>query len=479
MRLSHSISLSCVLLCVASCDDPPNPSDIPSDTALDLASRDAQDLGHGASDMPGDLPAPSSGRVLTTSFLEDAPSFPEYVPSDEFAPRHITEDIAAEPLNASLTLAYRSGSVDILRLDALDAGKNLMVLPAMTVELSTSRDGHVIPSWRGLRRTDPGDSPWDVIVGPGRVWREAEDGPWSRVAMPFSLVERGQNCTHHGLLTFLHQESSTFSPVRYQITQETCLYTKADFSGWLDVVDVTPKQADERVLRTFASREEAMLPVRPLDELTALGLDADAFGASFTPEHVTAQGVILDGTHYLDACTRRRGVDPFCAHRALPSYSTAKTAFTGLAWLRAALTSDVMDLDATPLPMLIPEADASWTEVHLSHVLDMTSGHYDSAAYMVDESARRQLDFFFAVGDAARLEAALAYPAQSPPGSVWAYQTSSTFLDARMLQALVGEDLHDWVVRELYEPLGLRDAPRATLRTAGGAAHPLGGYGLW
>lgn len=102
-------------------------------------------------------------------------------------------------------------------------------LPEMSFEFAQS-GSHLIPVDQSLAYT--GHAHWNTMVAPGRAWQEAGDQGFSRASFPFALIERNQNCVHNGVMTFLFNDT-TVSNVRYQITQETCMYFKFDMWGQL------------------------------------------------------------------------------------------------------------------------------------------------------------------------------------------------------------------------------------------------------
>ena len=76
---------------------------------------------------------------------------------------------------------------------------------------------------------DQGRSYWDIIVQPGRVWSQPDDGGWSRAGFPFALVNSIEGETHNGLATFLYKDGRV-SNLRFQIVQQTApFYIKDDF----------------------------------------------------------------------------------------------------------------------------------------------------------------------------------------------------------------------------------------------------------
>src|SRR3546814_145179 len=109
---------------------------------------------------------------------------------------------------------------------ALVTGVQTCALPILV-----QTGSHIVP----VRRDSvPGSHPhWEYVLSPGRVWDEAGDNGYSRVALPFALQQKNANCMHNGVLTFLFKDDGSVSKVAYQIASETCLYFKADLWGML------------------------------------------------------------------------------------------------------------------------------------------------------------------------------------------------------------------------------------------------------
>lgn len=128
-----------------------------------------------------------------------------------------------------------------------------------------------------------------------------------------------------------------------------------------------------------------------------------------------------------------------------------------------------------------------WAGVTLRNLVDMTTGHYDSAAYMADEDAPKVQGFFSAAtGQGKAKFGCVAYPRRTAPGTTWVYHTSDTFLlgDAlnRYLRSQPGRQdadiFRDVIDAGIYAPLGLSATARATRRTADDARQLFFGYGL-
>jgi len=138
----------------------------------------------------------------------------------------------------------------------------------------------------------------------------------------------------------------------------------------------------------------------------------------------------------------------------------------------------------------VPEAAASrgdWSQVTFDHVLDMATGNYASARRMADEEQWDSDPFWFENSYQEKITAAFDWPHSAPPGTVWVYRTSDTFIVTRAmgnyLQSQAGPqaDLFDFVVDEVYRPLNMGPGVFSTLRAGqpDGPGQPYGGYGLW
>ena len=46
------------------------------------------------------------------------------------------------------------------------------------------------------------NSYWRLLLSPGQVWSEVDDGDWSRASFPFILIHKQRNQTHNGIATF-------------------------------------------------------------------------------------------------------------------------------------------------------------------------------------------------------------------------------------------------------------------------------------
>ncbi len=333
---------------------------------------------------------------------------------------------------------------------------------------------------------------WEYVFGVGRTWQEPGEGEWTRAALPFSLMEVNANCLHHGVLTFVFAPARRISQVAYQVSSETCAYFKADLWGFLqaDLLDVTLPDVGHVVdaLRTELS---GRLPRRPLAQLAVdyPGSTPAEFGhpAEVTPSQMSTWGVIVDGVHYSGGCPTRAGEYPFCDELVLPSYSVAKSIFGSFGLMRlerlfsGARNQQVVDY--------VPEcaAHGDWSGVTLGNLLDMSSGHWTSAAAYADEdSVAMSKEFFDEPRHAGKIAYACGHsPRRETAGRAFVYRTSDTYVLGTALAAFVRQkmgsqaDLLDDVVwRDVWSVAGLSPVADFSRRTRDDVRQPFVGYGL-
>ncbi|TMR19303.1 beta-lactamase family protein [Nonomuraea turkmeniaca] len=356
-------------------------------------------------------------------------------------------------------------------------------LPEISLEF-VQNGSHLIPVEQGLRIT--GNAVWNLLVSPGRAWSETGDGGWSRASVPFALVQRNANCVHNATMTFLFNATSV-SQVRYQVTQETCLYFKFDLWGQLPATYTPyPVAGAEAVRNAHAAEVAGRLPTKPIAALAAdhpsAGLDLAAFGSGVTPAHMSAYGLLHDGVNYVSGCSTRQGTYPFCEVMRLPSYSTAKSAMAGTALMRLTQTHGT-GVSGQLIRDWVPEhasATGRWAGVTINHTLDMATGNYRFATYMTDEGGAIVSDFLSAEPYATKIDLAFDFPSRVAPGTKWVYHTTGTFIATRAMRNYLGSDLFDELRDGVYVPAKLSRGALTSLRTGNSATgQAFGGYGLF
>lgn len=352
------------------------------------------------------------------------------------------------------------------------------------------QDGtHIIPVTRGkIIGSHPS---WIYVLEPGRVWNESGDNGYSRVALPFSLQERNQDCTWNGVMTFLFKDDSSTSDVAYQIAGGTCAYMKLDFWGRLHATYTPHAVADADQIRAgFEAHAAARMPTRPLSALASdypgSGVNVSKIGSDVSASAMTVYGVAYNGVHYVGGCRTRQGTYPYCDVLDVPSYSSAKSIHAALGLMR--LEQMYPGASAQSLGQWVVECSASrWTAPTFGDILNMATGNYDSAGFEVDEgSAAMHDEFFLSDSEDQKIAFACQYPYKAAPGAQFVYHTSDTYLLGRAMnmyyQFRTGDNAADFfddvMVTDIYAPLGLSPTARDTQRTRDAAAQPYTGYGM-
>ena len=406
--------------------------------------------------------------------------------------------VPSQTFEGTLTLSDPAlrGSARILRDDFGDdsaTNSPWQHLPAFNFQF-VQNGSYLIPVRQGLVIT--GNAAWNYIVGPGRVWRERSDKGYMRASLPFALIERNQNCVHNGEMTFLFNRAKrpNISKVRYQVTQETCLYFKLDMWGQL-AATYTPGGVDNaQALENAEAAEVAnRLPTKPFSALATdypnSGIDIANFTRGFhSPTDITTYGLFIHGVNYASRCQTRFGAYAFCDNMRLPSYSLAKSSFAGVAmmWLGQKYGSSIYgQLIRDYVPQYLDGGD--WTNVTFSNAADMATGNYISANNQADEGSPQELAFLIAEPYATKIaDAFTPFPHKAAPGTTWVYQTHTSFILTQAMNSYLqqqqgsGADIFNSIRDAVYKPLNMSQGSLSMLRTDNSASgRPFGGYGLF
>jgi len=136
------------------------------------------------------------------------------------------------------------------------------------------------------------------------------------------------------------------------------------------------------------------------------------------------------------------------------------------------------------VPSCASSGTGTWSDVKLSHLLDMATGNYTSSAYMTDENNETTL--FDATTAAAKIaRACTAHPRKVGPGGTWVYHTADSYIAGTLMNGYLRnaegstKDIFtDLLVGELYAPIGVSPTATYTCRTYDSAAQPFTGWGL-
>lgn len=369
---------------------------------------------------------------------------------------------------------------------AADTKMKLDELPPYSI--SFVMDGtDIIPLLREPQRS--GHPYWEIVAQPGLAWNEAGDRGWSRAALPFTLKEKNQNCTHNGLMMFLYKGDGSISRVAWQITSETCLYLKINLWGIAEATyDPRPIASSGRVITAYRKEVAARLPVK---SFSALERDYPEVNQSaFQPagiDDVSVYGLVMDGVHYRSECPTRYGPYPFCDVLDLPSYSISKSLVGGLGYFM--LVNRWPEFTKIPISELIPEcvlADRRWNDVTAVHLLNMTTGNYHSKSSNADENAAAMQTFFLAESHQDKVRFSCeAWLRKSQPGEQWVYHTTDTYLLGVAMNVFLKQKLgpkadvyRDLLYQQLFKPLGLSPALQWTQRTYDEVSQAFTGFGL-
>ena len=418
---------------------------------------------------------------LRDGFLGDSPVAESALtaPPEASPPRHIFEG------RLELRGEQDGGQIEMLR-GTLDP--EMSYLPEFDFEF-VQFGGYLVPVQRGLIITE--HPVWNYILEPGRAWQEPGDEGYARASFPFALVVKGGNASFNGSMTFLFNEQEV-SKVWYQVTQETTTYTRANLWGLLEAVyHPGALDAAEQIQEDYLAELAARVPVKPIAALAEIypGVEVSAFGSGVTPEHMTWYGVVVNEVNYLGGCQTRYGAYPYCESMRATSYSTAKSGFVSVALMRLAQKYDP-EISEFLIKDYVPEyvnSPGNWETVTFNNTLDMSTGNYVSTGFMTDDNSQKMGEFFAAQPYARRIEAAFDCPHAAEPGTRWVYRTSDTFILTRALhnylQAQEGAnaDIYQFVVDEIYRPLGLGPGAYTSMRTADNnwSGQAEGGYGQW
>ncbi len=415
------------------------------------------------------------------------------VPNEAAPPRHAMRGTLE--LFGGAPLSFTPHVDTYFRAEEPPIVATLRRVPRLEVVLSQT-GSHLVPANRGLRFT--GDSYWNAIVGPGRIWSEQGDEGRSRASLPITLVERNQNCAYHGVLSFLF-DGATTSKAAFQVAQETCKYFQFDLWGAIptrfQAADRSPEEEEEAVVAAYEAEVASRLPVRPLDEIRNDHPQAQVYPQSFISgfdrQHLTTWGVAFDGVHYQGPVRTRYGDYPYPGQIRLPSYSTAKTAVVAVALMRLAQLYGPEAANLKLKDYLPKTPKGLWQGVTFQHALDMATGHYRHPGNQVDEKdATTESNFFLVERGPRKLRGALAYPRKEPPGQRWVYHTTNSFLLVHAMTEYLNRqtgadpkqpvDLLEFLAAEVYRPLGVSAGALESLRTGNRADGVIyGGYGMF
>jgi len=365
------------------------------------------------------------------------------------------------------------------------------LFPCVSLRL-VSDNGNLVPLDRDLLRNPQGNSYWDISLSPGRVWSEPADGPWSRAVLPFQLSNIFENDTHHGLATFLYNETE-LSPIFFQVVAETKAFLcpeNLQASGWLKAT-TTPlaSLAAGQAITTFRNEVADQRAIRSLSDWQSPNTQRylDDVETGFGSDSTMVNGLVIDDDIFASSCHTSMGDYPYPRAMKFGIWSATKTAFCSIACLRIAQISG-QDPRSAKVGELLPEAhnNEAWSDITIGDCLNMATGIGTAARvsepasifadYLLEESqaqesaeARASFNhyhaWFLAPSQGEKNIAAFACPPYSwPAGSVTRYRDQDLYIAGAALDAFLkrlrGIDARIWdLVRdEVYTPARIHHA---------------------
>lgn len=369
-------------------------------------------------------------------------------------------------------------------------GRDVRIFPGVELEFFTLGDV-LVPVQRGemVRETGAGSthSYWRIIPQLGKVWREPQDGEWSRAAFPVMLVNDTENHAHQGLAMFLYRPGEV-SGLMLQFIQQTGPYLiKQYFVAW-GFARASYAQGDTAKLavrRAQAQSELAdRLPAKPFSELvkTVAPGTLDNFGGPLYPKWQVAGALIVGGTLYYQDADTPYGVYPYPLEMRFGVRSVTKSVFAPLALLRLAqvygpwvLTLKVGDY--------VQGLDPKWRRVRFVDAANMSSGFGGTGSTkthpndIFDGYLGGDYDAWYTApsfADKIKQIAATLHPYPWEPGTVMRYRDQDYFLLGAAIEAFLKSvrgaqaDLGEMVQNEVLTPIGIHQAPVVRTREAGG-----------
>jgi len=391
-----------------------------------------------------------------------------------------------ESAEITLKLVANSGHFQPIK-DSYQIAKNPLLKAAQLppIKFSFVRQGiHLVPfDWS----VQTGHHPqWEWQVSPGYQWTE-ENTNYRVMVFSFALQERNANCTHNGVIKIVLDPKTKKQQGIFQIASETCAYFQFNWVGALsvklkalplsqkalDMIKIFKQQQSSKIKTLDAQALLAAYPKLNLNKLLAKDLSASS-----------VSGVVIKGVNYRLNCGTRAGEYPFCDALALPSFSTAKSLFAGLIFMR--MQALVPGIDKLLVTKLIPECDPDkWHHVTLGDLLNMRTGIYRSKDPHADESSKPMLEFFLVQTAKQKLQLACGlFSRKSEPGKRFHYHTSDTYLAGVMFNRIFAKisdqsDVYNSIFKgEILPKLGLSPLLEKTKRTYDPQQQAFTGWGM-
>ncbi len=382
-------------------------------------------------------------------------------------------------------------------------GRDPKLFPGAALAFFTY-EGDLVPFTQDVIRcasAGSGRSFWDIIVQPGKVWSEPQDGGWSRAAFPFALVNSIEGETHNGLATFLYKKGQV-SNLRFQIVQQTApfyvkdYFTAAGLAPAALAAASTDKLGD--MTRIYRASLADSVRVARWSELEAKVGRArlSGFDGSMPGKDIVLAGLDYGGTFYLEECRSAAGPLPWCDRARFGVWSATKALVNETALLRLAQKygPGVFDLRIRDY---VPEAAShpGWRNVKFQNAIDMATGIGNGSTkrdpndigdgYLVEPGYAAWYEARSVKEKVASLlETGRVYP--WGPGKVARYRDEDMFMLGVAMNAFLqskegaGADIWSMLKNEVFAPIGIHYAPtNRTIEPDGNPGQPLMAYGYY
>jgi CubicO group peptidase (beta-lactamase class C family) len=369
-------------------------------------------------------------------------------------------------------------------------GRDVRIFPGLQLEFFTVGDV-LVPVQRGemVRETGGGltMSYWRVIPQPGKVWREPGDGDWSRAAFPIMLVNDTENHAHQGLATFLYRGNQV-SGLELQFVQQTGPYLiKQYFVAWgFAQAEYAPVDASQLEARRAQAQVEfaERLPARPWSELikTVPAGTLDGFGGPLYPKWQVAGALVVGGTLYYQDPVTPYGSYPYPLEMRFGVRSITKSVFAPLSLLHLAQVYGPWVL-TLKIGDYVPGLDPKWRRVRFIDAANMSTGFGGVGSTrsdpndILDGYLDGDYDAWYTApsfADKIRQINATLHPYPWEPGTVMRYRDQDYFLLGAAIDSFIKSvrgtqaDLWQMVKTEIFEPIGIHQAPVVRTRESGG-----------
>lgn len=372
-------------------------------------------------------------------------------------------------------------------------GRDARLLPAMRIEFFTESD-NLVPVERGQMLAETGSvatpSYWRVIPQPGKIWREAGDGQWSRAAFAIMVVNDTENDAHQGLATFLYRRDeggNKVSDVRFQFVQQTAPYLLHQHFVASGLAHASVSRGDEKKLpgrrNEFVAELAERLPARPWSELEkeVPAGTLDGFGGPVVPKWRVTVALVRENTLYYQDSPTPYGPYPYTLEMRFGVRSIMKSVAAPLSLLRLAQVygPNVLNLCVGDYVRGLP---AKFQRIRFIDLANMASGFGGTGTLKTDPNdgfdgyLDGDYDGWYTAPTSAekirRIAAMQPYPWE--PGTVWRYRDQDFFLLGVAVDAFIkskrGPQADAWTLleQEVFAPIGIRRAPTVRTREADG-----------